>query len=150
MWPAFYKIRYVIGQFSLGSLAPLSPRPTLARFFIFFHFFSNSSFLGNLNSHMRLHSWRCEICSLTFPDQNSLRTHELQGHPNIPPPTTWRKMCTKNLKKNAKNKNLSFLVLYKYYLIYTVLYNNILVTTKDRSQFKIKDFAFIQSRFTLT
>jgi len=43
---------------------------------------------GNLNSHMRLHSWRCEICSLTFPDQNSLRTHELQGHPNIPPPTT--------------------------------------------------------------
>ena len=61
---------------------------------------------------------------------------------------------TKNVyeefKKNAKNKNLSFLVLYKYYLIYTVLYNNILVTTKDRSQFKIKDFAFIQSRFTLT
>ena len=61
-----------------------------------------------------------------------------------------KKMCTKNLKKNAKNKSLSFLVLYKYYLIYTVLYNNILVTTKDRSQFKIKDFAFIQSRFTLT
>ena len=53
-------------------------------------------------------------------------------------------------QKKLKVKNKSFLVLYKYYLIYTVLYNNILVTTKDRSQFKIKDFAFIQSRFTLT
>ena len=40
---------------------------------------------GNLNSHMRLHSWRCEICSLTFPDQNHLRQHELQCHPTLPP-----------------------------------------------------------------
>ena len=44
------------------------------------HFLPN--FLGNLNSHMRLHAWRCEICHLTFPDQNQLRNHEMQFHPN--------------------------------------------------------------------
>ena len=36
---------------------------------------------------MRLHTWRCEICQLTFPDQSHLRTHELQCHPNLPGPS---------------------------------------------------------------